>query len=293
MKLPEFTLLRPGDESECLALLAEHGDDASLLSGGQSLLPLMATRISAPELLIDIGRLDGLAVRYRSDDVMVVGSRIRHQELLDDPFFAVLPILPKAARHIGHRAIRNRGTFGGSLAHADPAAELPAVAVLLGAALELKSVGRGSRTVAARDFFHGPFFTARESDELLAAVRLSRPPAHTRFGFYEFVARTGDFASAGAGVSAVVDPVDGTVRDPRVVLFGVPGSPIDLGERVASLAGATVDDDLPMRLALAALPRTGASPVADDDEADLARVCVRRAFEDAFDSAIHDDMARW
>src|SRR3954462_14593181 len=171
LKLPPFEYASPGTVDDAVALLAERDGEASVLAGGQSLVPLMALRLARPELLVDINRVAGLDRVERVDGHVVIGACVRHAELeRGSGESAAVPLLARAAPLIGHFQIRNRGTLCGALTHADAAAEWPLVAVTLDAVVELRSAAR-SRTVPARDFFAGPFMTAREADELVVAVR--------------------------------------------------------------------------------------------------------------------------
>src|SRR3954469_16641526 len=177
MKAPRFAYARAATLRHALELLSEAGEDGKILAGGQSLVPLMAFRLARPSHLIDIGRLEGLDQVRRQDGGLEVGALVRHAQLaartdLDGPWAA----LPEAAGLIGHHPIRVRGTFGGSLAHADPAAELPTAVSALDGRLVVESQ-RGRREMAARDFFVGPLWTALEPDEIVVGGRFPAPPA--------------------------------------------------------------------------------------------------------------------
>ena len=218
MKPPSFRYERPDTVAEALDLLSRHGDEAKVLAGGQSLVPMMSFRLARPEVLVDVNRvggLDGVAVR---DGELHVGTLVRHATLerpvVDDPLGA---LLAEAAHHVGHLPIRERGTFGGSLAHADPAAEWCLLAVTLSARMVLESA-RGERVVGAEDFLESTFVTALEADELLREIRLPLLGAGARVGFQEFSRRDGDFAMAAV---AVVMTIDGaTIREARIGLGG-------------------------------------------------------------------------
>lgn len=192
MKAAPFDYHRPESLAAALELLVEHGEDAKALAGGQSLIPLLAMRLAQPAVLVDLGRVPELR-GVRREGGLRIGAMTRQSELAlrEDLPGVVASALP----HIGHFQIRNRGTVGGSLAHMDPAAEWPALALLLDAELTLAS-RRGSRTLAAREFILGPLTTCLEADELLVEVAI--PPAGGRFGFAEVERRVGDFALAGA-----------------------------------------------------------------------------------------------
>lgn len=242
MKAPDFAYARPEGLDAALALLAEHGGAAAPLAGGQSLMPMMNFRLSAPEVLIDLagcGELRGIGAAAGGGTV--IGAMTRYRDLMDWPDLAArLPLLACALPHVAHDAIRNRGTIGGSLALADPAAEMPAVMVALGAEIELASV-RGRRRVAAEAFFHGFYGTAREEDELLVAVHV--PPAPAATGFHEIVQRHGDYAMAGVALAAGgLAPLRGL----RAAFFGIAGAPVLLTDAEgleAALEGVDLLDD--------------------------------------------------
>ena len=194
MKPAPFDYRRPETLAEALALLEKYGDDARPLAGGQSLVPLLAMRLAQPSLLVDLSRIPELRVLQSEPGRLRIGAMTRQAELelrSDLP-----PILRAALPHIGHFQIRNRSTVGGSLAHMDPAAEWPALALLLDAELEVISQRRGRRLIPAAQFVRGPLLTAIEPDELLVSVTLSE--AGGRFGFAEVERRSGDFALVGA-----------------------------------------------------------------------------------------------
>lgn len=285
MKPPPFGWARPRSIADCLATLAEVGDEAKIIAGGQSLMPLLALRMSAPSVLVDIDRLDDLDhVSVHGDDVYL-GALVRHRRLVADPAVgAACRLLPVAARHIGHAAIRNRGSLGGSLAHADPAAELPAVMVLLGATLVCLSA-RGVRQVPAAEFFTGPYSTSLAPDELVAAVRVPRPAPDTGYGFCEVAARHGDFARAGAACTLRLDPA-GSIAWFRVVIFAVSRAPVDLCGASAGVVGMdSADVDWAAVAAQAAAAATGSSRSGDAAEIAythrLARIVAQRAIVQA------------
>jgi carbon-monoxide dehydrogenase medium subunit len=197
VKAGAFDYVRAASLSQALTLLAEHGDDAKLLAGGQSLLPALNLRLSVPALLIDIGRLEELRGVTLHGGVLRLGALTRHAELLTDPLVqAQAPLLARAIVHVAHPAIRSRGTIGGSLANADPAAELPACVLALQARLVLRSV-RGERVVPAEAFFTGLFETALAADEVLTAVEIDAARVGSVCGFQELARRSGDYAIVG------------------------------------------------------------------------------------------------
>lgn len=221
MKPAPFAYAKPGTLEEATSLLAAHGGDAKVLAGGQSLLPSMAMRLAQPEVIIDANGLSEIAAVSSADGVLTVGGLVRHAALqqLEGPD-ASRRLLREAAKHIGHLPVRVRGTIGGSLAHADPSAEWPAVVLALDARLELRS-SSGSRSVAADDFFTGPFTTVLRDDEILTAVTFAPEASVTHAGFAEVSRRPGDFAVALAAVALLV--AEGTIRWARVAVAGLAG----------------------------------------------------------------------
>jgi aerobic carbon-monoxide dehydrogenase medium subunit len=282
MKPAPFTLVRPRDVTECLAALdSADGSVVKVIAGGQSLMPLLALRMSAPDTLVDLGRIASLAGVVPGDDVVELGARVRHRQLVDGTAGPVPAILGTAARHIGHDAIRNRGTLGGSLAHSDPAAELPAVMVLLDARLVCRSRASGTRSVPAREFFLGPYQTALRDDELLTAVRVPRAEPGVRYGFVEFSPRHGDYARAGA-LCAVHTHSDETVRRAGAVLFAIGSTPVDVSAALAPAEGRPLLDCPWDSLASQAV--TGLPSAGDADGVTrrrLATVALRRALRQA------------
>jgi len=237
VKPPKFAYADPDSLSETLELLAAHGDGAKVLAGGQSLMPLLNFRLARPELVIDINRVREL---HNSDldgaGGVRVGATVRQRELERSPALRrANPLLAEAMPLIGHFQIRNRGTVCGSLAHADPAAELPAVALALDAEMTVHRRG-GSRTVAANDFFEGYLTTCLAADELLTEV--SFPPWNARDGWAieELVRREGDFALAGIVVRLSV--AGGTCAEARVVAFGLAGRPQRLMKSEQAMLGS-------------------------------------------------------
>jgi carbon-monoxide dehydrogenase medium subunit len=249
MKPAPFTYVRPGSVDEALGLLDAAGD-AKILAGGQSLVPLMNMRLVRPATLVDINALPGLdAVGGTAGGGLVIGALVRHTDLLASALVrARAPLLAAAAAHVGHRAIRNRGTLGGSLAHADPAAELPAAVVALDATV--LAVGpAGPRRIAAGHFFRGPLTTALGPREILTGIEIP-PRAAGAWGFAELARRAGDFAIAGvAGVLPLERARSAGGGLARLVAFGCGDTPLRLTAAEALLArslssGAAVDDRL-------------------------------------------------
>ncbi len=227
MKASAFAYARAASVANALELLAVHGDKAKVLSGGQSLMPAMNLRLISPELIIDIGELAelrGIAVR---GDVLSIGALTRHADLLRSPEIAAgEPLLAEAATYVAHPAIRNRGTLGGSLAHADPASELPACMLALDATVVVRNQD-GERRIAAKDFFRGIYETALSVNELLVAVELPIAPKKSTHFFHEFARRHGDYAIVGLAAQAMVE--DGMFTSLRLAFFAVGERPVLAG----------------------------------------------------------------
>jgi carbon-monoxide dehydrogenase medium subunit len=224
MKASAFSYARATSVANALELLVAHGDKAKVLSGGQSLMPAMNLRLISPELIVDIGEiaeLRGIAVR---GDVLSIGALTRHVDLLRSPEIAAhAPLLTEAVGHVAHPAIRNRGTLGGSLAHADPASELPASMVALNATIVVRGQ-TGERRIAAGEFFTGIYETALSAKELLIAVEVPVAQEKSAHFFHEFARRHGDYAIAGLAAQATVE--GGRFTDLRTAFFAVGDRPI-------------------------------------------------------------------
>ncbi len=242
MKLPSFDYAAPATLDEAVRLLAAHDGEARPIAGGQSLMPVLAFRLAAPSLLVDLGRLPGLGHIDIGGDGVRIGALVRWRDIEDDARLVTAhPLLAAAISHVAHYQIRNRGTVGGSLAHADPAAELPGIAVACGAEIRLVGAG-GERTLSADDFFLGPLMTALGPDELVVELRLPPWPAGRRWGFEEFSLRRGDFALAGIALQYDLAD-DGTVRDAQIGVIGACDRPHRLSAAEAALNGSRVDED--------------------------------------------------
>ena len=241
MKASAFAYARATSVDNALQLLVAHGQAAKVLAGGQSLMPAMNLRLISPDVVIDIGglvELKGIAVR---GDVLRIGALTRHADLLRSPETVThAPLLVAAAAHVAHPAIRNRGTIGGSLAHADPAAELPACMLALDATIVARG-SRGERRIAAADFFTGIFETALMADELLVAIELPIPRKNSAHYFHEFARRHGDYAIAGLAVQAVVE--SGSLADLRLAYFAIGDRP-GLANAARKLVNVTVTPTL-------------------------------------------------
>jgi carbon-monoxide dehydrogenase medium subunit len=241
VKPPKFDYVSPASVDEAVSALAAGGEEAKVLAGGQSLVPLLAFRFAQPSLLVDLNRIADLAYVRETDDGLAIGAMTRTHQLEVDPLLAAgWPLAAAAVQYIGHRQIRNRGTIGGSIAHADPAAELPAVALASRAVL-VATGPNGRREIAARDFFDTYFTTALEPDEILTEIRVPRPAPKTGVGFVEVSRRHGDFALVGAAATVTLNG-DG-VADATVVLVSVADTPFEVVAAGEILRGSHVTDE--------------------------------------------------
>lgn len=242
MKPAPFVHHAPRTVEETVAVLAEVGHDGKVLAGGQSLVPVLNMRLAAPGHVVDVNGVAGLDAVEVRDDAVRVGALVRHAGLeRHDGAHTALPLLRQTLRHVAHPAIRNRGTTVGSIAHADPAGEMPSVAVLTGAVVEVVSA-RGRREVAAADFFLGPLETVLEPDELVEAVRFGRLAPGTRTWFTESARRSGDYAVAGVAVAARME--GDAVAEARAAFVSVTAVPSVL-DLTPALAGRS-PGDLPL-----------------------------------------------
>jgi carbon-monoxide dehydrogenase medium subunit len=235
MKLPPVAYEAPVTVAEAIDLLAEHGDEASVLAGGQSLIPLLALRLARPEVLIDINGVTGLSGVSASGASVTIGAMTREYVAEESGVVAeAVPLLAAALPLIGHEAIRSRGTIGGSLAHGDPAAELPAVARALDAEFVVRGPS-GERVIAAADWFEGYLTTSRAVDELLLEVRFPAARPGTGTSFLEVARRHGDFAIAALATSLVLS--GGVISEARLALAGVSEVPYRAGAAEHLLTG--------------------------------------------------------
>jgi carbon-monoxide dehydrogenase medium subunit len=241
MKAPRFDYVRPVSLCDAFAALNEHGSDAKVLAGGQSLMPMLAFRMAAPRVLVDIGRLAELKeIKYDAGGISL-GALVRWCDIERSARIAAEhPLLAEAVRHVAHYQIRNRGTVGGSLAHADPAAEMPAIALVCDATIVVAGAG-GQREIAAGDFFVGALTTVLDARELLVGVRLPAWPAERRWAFEEFSRRKGDFALAGVALHFDRD-AKGAVASPHIVGFGIADRPVRLTVAEDTLRGRIIDE---------------------------------------------------
>lgn len=244
MKLPPFALATPRSVEEAVAYRVEFADDAAVLAGGQSLLPLMALRLATPAVLVDLRHVAGLdRVVVADDGGVTIGAMVRQRTVERHPdVWQRAPLLPEAIATIGHVTIRNQGTVAGSIAHADPAAELPAVALATEATMVIAGA-TGRREVPADDFFAGYMTTTLAPDELLTEVRFPCCAPGTGVAFEEFSRRHGDFALVGVAAMVRIDGA-GHVADARLALAGVDTSPVRATSAEAMLTGATPSHDV-------------------------------------------------
>ena len=281
MKPAPFAYARPSSLDEVFDLLARPGEEAKLLAGGQSLVPTLAFRLSAPSLLIDLNRVPGLAGITVERGTVRIGALTRHCELeRSSEIAAHLPLVAQAVPHIGHPAIRTRGTIGGSLAFADPAAELPTCAVALNAQIVIAS-RQGRRSVPARSFFKGLYDTDLRAGELIVAVEFPAQPPAYRSRLAELSRRHGDYAVVGLAAHAKVEGK--RLSDLRLAFFGVGSMPILAAQATRKLEGQAMS---PETLALAADALAGDLDPPDDlngsgrTKLHLAGVLLRRTLTD-------------
>ncbi len=283
MKPPPFEYFSPTSVDECLTLLAEHGEDAKLLAGGQSLVPLMNLRLAAPEVLIDLNGVDELARIDRDDGELVIGAMTRHRDVASSELVReACPLLAEAAALIGYPAIRNRGTMGGSLSHADPAAELPCVTTTVDAEMVVVGPG-GRRSIPARDFFAGHFTTVLEPSELLLEVRFPAHGGGPGWSFHEFSRKSGDFALVAVAVQL---PGDGASAGLAIGVGGVGDRPWRADAAEGLLAGGQRGDELLQQAAdaVGAQAREHGEGHADNDyRGHGAATLARRAFATALE----------
>lgn len=287
MKPPAFEYYRPRTLDEALALVAEHGPDAKPLAGGQSLIPAMNFRLAQPAVLVDLNAVADLAYIGSAPGGLRLGSMTRQRAIERSQAVArEAPLLARAIRFVAHPAIRTRGTVGGSLAHADPAAELPAVMIALGARITVRDSER-ERVMAAADFFTGLFSTALEPGELLTSIEIPPPPARTGYAFDEISRRHGDFALAGVAAAVTLDE-GGRCTEARVALFGVGDRPLVAEQAARILSGERASPEVIRAAAEASAAEDVAPP--DDVHASsryrrhLALVLMRRVLTRAFHS---------
>jgi carbon-monoxide dehydrogenase medium subunit len=287
MKPPRFAYHDPQTQSEALALLEQYGDEAKLLAGGQSLVPLLNMRLTQPEHLVDINHIAGLAYIREEQGGLSIGALTRHRDVERSELVRrYCPLLAEAMPYIGHAPIRSRGTMGGSLAHADPAAEIPAVLVALGGRVQAES-SAGSREMAAEAFFVSQLQTLLQSNELLTAVWFPAAPAHTGVAFVEISRRFGDFALVGVAAQLTLAE-DHAIIAAHLALMGVGETPLRASQAELFLLGKQAGEDV--FRAAAELASNGLAPDSDlhatgEYRRDVARVLVERALSKAAERA--------
>ncbi len=239
MKPAPFDYYAPATIEEACGLLAEAGGGATILAGGQTLMPLLALRMSQPFILVDINRIAALKGISRSAGSTRIGPVTRQNEAIADATLgSAQPLLVTAVKHVGHHQTRNRGTIGGSIALGEPAAELPATSVALGASVEVRSK-RGKRRIAAEELYLGPYATALEFDELVTDIHVPEWPAGTRWMFRELAQRPGDFALV--GLTGAITVQEGKVARAGLAWFGMGPTPIKARQAEAALLGQSID----------------------------------------------------
>jgi aerobic carbon-monoxide dehydrogenase medium subunit len=291
MKPAAFAYHAPRTAAAAVDLLAELGDGAKVLAGGQSLIPLLALRLAAFDHLVDIGRIEELKGVERRDGALWVGAGTTEAAVGSSPEVAgAVPLLARATPLIGHFQIRNRGTLGGAIAHADPAGEYPAVALALDASMEVLSP-RGRRSIAAPEFFDGTWSTSMEADELLVGVTFPVWTGRCGFAIEELARRAGDFAIAGAMVCVEIDGDDRVTRC-SIGLIGLGPTPVRAAEAEQGVVGSTVTDIVPEDLGRLAMRGLEAVPSDLHGSAEYRKrvgaAMVARAWTAAATEAVHE-----
>lgn len=284
MKPAPFDYYAPNTVEEACTLLAEAGGGATIIAGGQTLMPLLALRMSQPFILVDITRIPALRAVSRANAITRIGPALRQNDALVDPTLAqAQPLIVTALGHVGHHQTRNRGTVGGSIALGEPAAELPATAVALGASVEVRSV-RGSRRIAATELYLGPYATALEPDELITAIDVPEWPPGTVVLFRELARRPGDFALV--GLTGVLAIKDGRIERAGIAWLGMGPTPIKARQVEAMLVGQSITD-LDVRAA-SELAVADTAPFDDlHATAEYRRTVGRRVFARALGEALN------
>jgi len=280
LKPAKFGYARPGTFDEALALLDEHGAGAKILAGGQSLVPMMNMRLARPDVLVDVNGLEGLD-EIRADEILSIGALARQAAVVGSAEAGeAAPLLVDSLRYVGHPATRNRGTFGGMVAHADPAAEAPAVLLALGGEVVARSFG-GTRTIDVDDLFRSYFTTSLAENELLVEIRL-RIVANRRHAFLEVARRHGDFALVGLAATAETDG-DGNCTAARLVFFGVGSTPVRARAAEELIVGRPLGYEPVVaeaaRVAAGELAPAGDVHATGEYRREVAEVLARRALE--------------
>lgn len=288
MKPAPFEYHVPDSLEQALDLMSQHADDAKILAGGQSLVPAMNFRIAQPSMLIDLNRVEELNYIREDGDVLRVGAMTRERQLEFDLLIKKhTPLLHEAAPNIAHPQIRNRGTIGGSIVNADPAAELPVLMLALDARLKAQNTS-GERWIDAMDFFLGMFTTALEPDEILVEIELPFMPARTGWSFMEVAPRAGDYALMGVAVSVTLDESDICNRA-KLVYLNAGDGPVDAKDAAQLLVGEKLDDKLFESAAVMASEKEitpyGNIHASPEFQSHLANVLTQKALKQALQRA--------
>lgn len=288
MKPAPFEYHAPTSLEQALEFKARYGDDAKLLAGGQSLVPAMNFRIMQPGMLVDLNRMDELSYIHEAGDVIRIGSMARERHLEFDALIEKhAPLLHEAVPFIAHPQIRNRGTIGGSIVNADPAAELPVLMLALSARLKAKNAS-AERWIDARDFFVGMFTTALEPDEILVEIEVPFMPANTGWSFMEVAPRAGDYALMGVAVQVMLDET-GKCQQAKLVYLNAGEGPIDAQEAAQILQGETITDALMEDAALHASEKEitpfGNVHTSPEFQRHLAKVLTKKTLKQAIQRA--------
>jgi CO/xanthine dehydrogenase FAD-binding subunit len=288
MKPAPFEYHAPDSLEQALDLMSQYAGEAKILAGGQSLVPAMNFRIVQPSALIDLNRVSGLGYVREEDSVLRIGAMTRERELEFNPLISSwAPLLAEAAPHIAHPQIRNRGTIGGSIVNADPAAELPVLMLALGARLKAKNIS-GERWIAAQDFFMGMFTTALESDEILVEIELPACPLRTGWSFMEVAPRAGDYALMGVAALITLDQ-NGKCECARLVYLNAGDGPVEAKEAEKLLIGESLNDGL-IESAASKASETEINPFGNihtspEFQRHLANVLTKKALKQALQRA--------
>lgn len=292
MKPPPFEYLAVDSVDAAVAALADAGGDGKIIAGGQSLMPMLNFRLIRPSVLVDINRIPNMAY-VRDDGCHIrIGALTRHYMLQTSELVAAqLPVLHEAMQRVAHLAIRNRGTIGGSLSHADPAAELPMMSLLLDAQLDIRS-GAGRRTVAARDFFLGALTTSLEGDDMIVEIEVPKFFSRRGWAFEEVARRSGDFALACVAVTTGNE--DGKFVDVRIGMTGIGETPVRADAAEALLEGQTFSDELvaeAINVIRASVEPNSDLHASSDYRRHLVGILAERAIRDAWRRAMEGDRA--
>jgi carbon-monoxide dehydrogenase medium subunit len=283
LKLPLFDYASPTSVAEVVDLLVQHQGEARVISGGQSLMPMLAYRLATPSLIVDLRHVGGLDRIEINENGIELGAKVRMRDIEDNRLLATAhPLLVEAVKHVAHYQIRNRSTVGGSLAHADPAAELPAIAVTCDAKIVIAGPD-GHRTVPAKEFFVGPMLTKLVPSEIIVALQLPAWQSRRSYGFQEFARRRGDFALAGVALFYDEEP-GGRVTNPHIGAFGVDDVPLRLHHAERVLEGERPSSAVFARAV--ELAKTSITPQTDiHADADYRRALLGTMLERALQQA--------